>query len=75
MAQSLGWKYDAQWEMVYIDDDTVDAEAYTWATDEAETFLNDLTDDDVCFGPTESGDWGLWHICEDELNCTICESL
>lgn len=48
---------------------------YDEVTNEAEDFLNTLTDDNVCFGPTESGDWGLWHICEDELNCTICESL
>ena len=39
---------------------------YHEATIEAEDFLNGLTADDVWFGPTESGDWGLWPLTENE---------
>ena len=39
---------------------------YDEATTEAEDFLNGLTADDVWFGPTESGDWGLWPLTENE---------
>ena len=38
---------------------------YHEATIEAEDFLNGLTADDVWFGPTESGDWGLWLLEEE----------
>jgi len=48
---------------------------YSEATDEAEDYLNTLTDDDVAFGPSEAGDWGLWHLCDDDLDCEFCESL
>jgi hypothetical protein len=48
---------------------------YHEATTEAEDYLNTLTDDDVAFGPSESGDWGLWHICDDDTDCEFCESL
>jgi hypothetical protein len=78
MAQSHGWKYSAQWEMVYINDVGQgrgdDSLAYHEATDEAEAYLNTLTDDDVAFGPSEQGDWGLWHLCEDEMDCTFCKN-
>jgi hypothetical protein len=47
---------------------------YDEATDEAEDFLNRLTAGDVAFGSNESGDWGLWHICDDEMDCTFCET-
>jgi hypothetical protein len=40
---------------------------YHEATIEAEDFLNGLTADDVWFGSTESGDWGLWAL-EEESN-------
>jgi hypothetical protein len=36
------------------------------ATDESEEFLNELTSDDVYFGSSESGDWGLWPIEDDD---------
>ena len=39
---------------------------YHEATIEAEDFLNGLTADDVWFGPTESGDWGLWPLEEED---------
>jgi len=39
---------------------------YHEATIEAEDFLNGLTADDVWFGATESGDWGLWPLTENE---------
>ena len=45
------------------------------ATDEAEEYLNTFTDDDVSFGSNESGDWGLWHLCEDDMDCDFCENL
>ena len=35
------------------------------ATNEAEDYLNGLTADDVWFGSTESGDWGLWPLEEE----------
>ena len=35
------------------------------ATDEAEEYLNTLTDDTVYFGSSEAGDWGLWLIEDD----------
>ena len=70
MAQSHGWKYDAQWEMVYIDDVGQgrgdDSLAYHEATTEAEDYLNTLTADDVSFASNESGDWGLWPLTENE---------
>ena len=37
---------------------------YDEATTEAEDYLNGLTAEDVWFGPTESGDWGLWLLEE-----------
>ena len=40
---------------------------YHEATSEAEDYLNGLTADDVWFGSTESGDWGLWPL-EEESN-------
>jgi hypothetical protein len=64
LAASHGWKYSAQWEMVYQDD--TDGEEYTWAWDEAEEFLNGLTDDGVWFGATENGDWGLWPVVDED---------
>lgn len=64
LAASHGWKYSAQFETVGVHDDGV-TEEYTWAWDEAEDFLNDLTDDSVYFGSTESGDWGLWAVEDD----------
>ena len=48
---------------------------YDDATTEAEDFLNTLTDDDVAFGPSEQGDWGLWHLCDDDLDCDFCSTL
>jgi hypothetical protein len=39
---------------------------YHEATNEAEDYLNGLTADDVWFGPTESGDWGLWPLEEEK---------
>jgi hypothetical protein len=51
------------------------AQWYDGATTEAEDFLNTLTDDDVAFGPSEAGDWGLWHLCDDDLDCDFCSSL
>ena len=65
LAMSHGWKYSAQWEMVYQCD--TDGEEYTWAWDEAEEFLNGLTADGVWFGANESGDWGLWVVEQEDL--------
>ena len=45
---------------------------YNGSTSEAEDFLNTLTADDVSFSSTESGDWGLWHLCDDEMECDFC---
>ena len=39
---------------------------YDEATTEAEDYLNGLTADDVWFGSTESGDWGLWPLTGNE---------
>ena len=39
---------------------------YHEATIQAEDHLNGLTTDDVWFGPTESGDWGLWPLEEED---------
>ena len=39
---------------------------YDEATTEAEDHLNGLTSDDVSFGSTEGGDWGLWLLNEEE---------
>ena len=39
---------------------------YDEATTEAEDHLNGLTSDDVSFGSTESGDWGLWLLNEED---------
>ena len=51
------------------------ADWYDGGTTEAEDYLNTLTDDDVAFGPSETGDWGLWHLCDDDLDCEFCENL
>jgi hypothetical protein len=48
---------------------------YHEATAEAEDYLNTLTADDVSFGSNESGDWGLWHLCEDDTDCEFCANL
>ena len=64
LAASHGWKYSAQFETVNVHDDG-DPEAYTWAWDEAEDFLNTLTAEGVWFGSTEGGDWGLWPVEDD----------
>jgi hypothetical protein len=66
LAASHGWKYSAQFEMVNLaDTDGSDSEAYPWAWDEAEDFLNGLTAEGVYFGSSESGDWGLWAVEDD----------
>ena len=64
LAASHGWKYSAQFETVNVHD-SGDPEAYTWAWDEAEDFLNTLTAEGVWFGSTEGGDWGLWSVEDD----------
>ena len=66
IAESLGWDGERLGP---------DQEWYHDATTEAEDFLNTLTDDDVAFGPSEQGDWGLWHLCDDDMDCEFCESL
>ena len=71
LAASHGWKYTAQWEIVYQDD--TDGEEYTWAWDEAEEFLNGLTADGVWFGANESGDWGLWVVEQEDAGSYIQE--
>lgn len=65
LAASHGWKYSAQFQTVGVHDG--DGEVYTWAWDDAEDFLNDLTAEGVYFGSTEGGDWGLWAIEDDEV--------
>jgi hypothetical protein len=64
LAASHGWKYSAQFEIVRVDDGD-DPEVYTWAWNEAEDYLNTLTDGTVYFGSTEGGDWGLWPVEDD----------
>ena len=53
------------------------AQFYSEITDDAEEFLNNLTSDDVWFGSSESGDWGLWHICDADNDapehCKVCD--
>jgi len=76
LANSLGWKYSPQFEMVMYDDDAVYscgvdvAEAYTWAWDEAEQFLNDkVAKENRYFGPQPMagcGCWGYWEMLDDE---------
>jgi hypothetical protein len=65
MARRFGWHGEAV---------PVDSEWYDEVTQEAEDLLNTLADDDVAFGPSEQGDWGLWHICEDDMDCAFCAS-
>ena len=69
LANSLGWKYSLQFEMVMKEDDTVDAEAYTWAWDEAEEWLNTkVAKDNHYFGSMPMagcGCWGYWTIADD----------
>jgi hypothetical protein len=70
------------WNLGWNTTDTVpvntDDEYYHEVTNEAEDYLNTLTDDDVAFGPSEQGDWGLWHLCPDadiagyDADCTVC---
>ena len=71
LACKKGWRYSKQFEMVMKDDDTVDAETYTWAWDEAEQFLNDkVAEENHYFGsqPTAAcGCWGYWeHLPEEK---------
>ena len=69
LAASHGWRYSAartqsgrqRWPV------SRHSSEYTFAWDEAEDFLNDLTAEGVYFGSTESGDWGLWAIEDDEV--------
>jgi hypothetical protein len=79
MAQAHGWKYLPIYPVIYVADvgegHANDSLSYHEATTEAEDFLNTLTADDVWFGPTESGDWGLWHLCDDDMSCDFCESM
>jgi len=53
------------------------AQFYSEISDDAEEYLNSLTSDDVWFGSSESGDWGLWHICDADNNapehCKVCD--
>ena len=61
LANSLGWKYSPQFEMVMKDDDTVDPEAYTWAWDEAEEWLNTkVAKDNHYFGSMPMAGCGCW---------------
>jgi len=42
-----------------------DPEAYYWATEEAEEYLNEhCAPKDHYFGNSEQGDWGLWPVEE-----------
>ena len=67
MAATYGWKRTP------LNSDSTWDDWYDLIT-EAEDYLNTLTDDDVYFGSNESGDWGLWHICDDlrDDNCDFC---
>ena len=83
MAHSHGWEYLPHIPVIYVADvgegHANDSLSYHEATNEAEDFLNTLTDDDVAFGPSEQGDWGLWHLCDDDQiannDCEFCASL
>ena len=62
-AREYGWKAECDG----INGDSDDFLIWqTEATDEAEAYLNDLTDGTVWFGSSESGDWGLWPMDSDE---------
>ena len=66
LANKLGWKYSPQFEMVMKEDDTVDAEAYTWAWDEAEDWLNaKVAKDNHYFGSQPMAGCGCWGYWED----------
>ena len=61
LANKLGWRYSTQFEMVMKEDDTVDAEAYTWAWDEAEEWLNTkVAKDNHYFGSMPMAGCGCW---------------
>jgi hypothetical protein len=45
---------------------TASEESFNDSIDYAENALNGLTADDVKFGSSEQGDWGLWPICEHD---------
>ena len=73
LANSLGWKYSPQFEMVMKEDDTVDAEAYTWARDEAEDWLNaKVANTNHYFGSQPMAGcscWGYW----ENIDWTIAD--
>jgi hypothetical protein len=52
-----------------------DGEEYTWDTDEAEEYMQALAPEGYYFGYSDGfGDWGLWHIHEDDSEaCAVCE--
>ena len=68
LANNLGCIYSTQFEMVMKDDDTVDAEAYTWAWDEAEDWLNEkIAKDNHYFGTSIGCScWGYWQELSDD---------
>jgi len=81
LANSLGWKYSPQFEMVMYDDDAVYsygvdvAEEYTWAWDEAEEWLNaKVAKDDHYFGSMPMagcGCWGYWSNFDSEEDVNV----
>jgi len=70
IACEKGWRYSGQFQMVMKDDDTEDAETYTWAWDEAEDWLNaNIAEDNHYFGSQPMagcGCWGYWEMLNDE---------
>lgn len=56
-----GYTWASAWEE-YL----TDREDYLELWEEAENYLNTLCADDVYFGSSECGDWGLWEMEQEE---------
>jgi hypothetical protein len=76
--QDFAREYGKVFKLDNINEDSDDFPIWqNEATSEAEEYLNNLTSDDVWFGSSESGDWGLWHICDADNDapehCEVCD--
>ena len=76
--QDLAREYGKVFKLDNINEDSDDFPMWqNEATSEAEEYLNNLTSDDVWFGSSEEGDWGLWHICDADNDapehCEVCD--
>ena len=70
LANHYGWRYSPQFEMVMKDDIELDSEAYSWAWDEAEEYLNTtVAKPNHYFGSQPMagcGCWGYWEIIDED---------